>query len=135
MSRPSAMTFSSPLRAPSSCKGDTLPPVPANIGSSGRYTVVAVILHWVMALGILALAAISLVMVHLNIPLQRKLELYQLHKSIGVTILLSALLLLSSKLTEEASANRSNYLEPRRTRAHFGGSVRLTRYAFARRVF
>jgi cytochrome b561 len=52
-----------------------VPPVPTNSGSSGRYTVVAIILHWVMALGILALAAIGLVMVHSNIPLQRRFEL------------------------------------------------------------
>ena len=51
-----------------------------------------------MALGILALAAIGLVMVHLNIPLQRKFELYQLHKSIGVTILLAALLRMGWRL-------------------------------------
>jgi cytochrome b561 len=59
---------------------------------------VAIILHWVMALGILALAAIGLVMVHLNIPLRRKFELYQLHKSIGVTILLAALLRMGWRL-------------------------------------
>jgi cytochrome b561 len=76
-----------------------VPPVPTNSGSSGRYTVVAIILHWMMALGILALAAIGVVMVHLNIPLQRKFELYQLHKSIGVTILLAALLRMGWRLT------------------------------------
>jgi cytochrome b561 len=75
-----------------------VPPVPTNSGSSGRYTAVAIILHWVMALGVLALAAIGLVMVHLNIPLQRKFELYQLHKSIGVTILLAALLRMGWRL-------------------------------------
>jgi cytochrome b561 len=93
------MTFSSPLRAPSSCKADAVvPPVPTNSGSGGRYTVVAIILHWVMALGILALAAIGLVMVHSNIPLQRKFELYQLHKSVRVKILLAALLRMGWRL-------------------------------------
>jgi cytochrome b561 len=66
--------------------------------SSGRYTAVAVVLHWAMALGILTLAAIGFVMVHLSLPLQRKFELYQLHKSIGVTILLAAFLRLGWRL-------------------------------------
>jgi cytochrome b561 len=61
-------------------------------GSGDRYTVVAIILHWVMALGILALAAIGLLMVHVHMPLARKFQLYQLHKSIGITILLAAVL-------------------------------------------
>jgi cytochrome b561 len=51
---------------------------------------VAITLHWVMALGILALVAIGPAVVHLKIPLHRKFELYQLHKSIGVTILVAA---------------------------------------------
>jgi cytochrome b561 len=75
-----------------------MPPVPTRPGSSGRYTAVAIILHWVMALGITTLAAIGLAMVHLHLPLQRKFELYQLHKSIGVTILLAALLRLGWRL-------------------------------------
>jgi len=75
-----------------------MPPVPSNSGSSGRYTAGAIILHWVMALGIPGLAAISLVRVHVHLPLQRKFALYQLHKSIGVTILLAALLRLTWRL-------------------------------------
>jgi len=38
---------------------------------------VAITLHWVMALGILALAAVGPAVVHLKIPLHRKFELYQ----------------------------------------------------------
>jgi cytochrome b561 len=67
-----------------------VPPVPTNRDSSGRETAVAITLHWVMALGIPALSAIGLTMVHLTISLHRKLELYQLRKSIGVTILVAA---------------------------------------------
>jgi cytochrome b561 len=63
-----------------------------------RYTVVAIILHWVMALGILALAAMGLLMVHAHLPLSRKFYLYQLHKSIGITILLAAFLRLLWRL-------------------------------------
>jgi cytochrome b561 len=67
-------------------------------GSGDRYTVVAIILHWVMALGILALAAIGLLMVHVHMPLAKKFQLYQLHKSIGITILLAAVLRLLWRL-------------------------------------
>jgi cytochrome b561 len=51
---------------------------------------VAITLHWVMALAILALVAIGPAVVHLKIPLHRKFELYQPHKPIGVTILVAA---------------------------------------------
>jgi cytochrome b561 len=67
--------------------------------SSGRYTSVAIILHWVMALGILSLAVIGLAMVHLHLSLHKKFALYQLHKSIGVTILLAAFVRLGWRLT------------------------------------
>jgi cytochrome b561 len=66
-----------------------VPPVPTNRDSSGRDTEVAITLHWVMALGILALAAIGPAMVHSKIPLHRRFELYQLHKSI-VAIVVAA---------------------------------------------
>jgi cytochrome b561 len=75
-----------------------MPADSTNSGSSSRYTVVAIILHWAMALGILGLVGIGLVMVHSNLPLPRKFELYQLHKSIGVTILLAAFLRLGWRL-------------------------------------
>ena len=54
-----------------------MPPGPTRPGSSGRDTAVAITLHWVMALGILALAAVGPAVVHLKIPLHRKFELYQ----------------------------------------------------------
>lgn len=63
-----------------------------------RYTVVAITLHWVMALGVLALAALGLVMVHGHFALGRRFALYQLHKSIGITILIAALLRLGWRL-------------------------------------
>jgi cytochrome b561 len=60
--------------------------------STNRYTLVAIILHWVMALGIAALAIIGLVMVHAKLDPMRLFQLYQLHKSIGITVLLAAAL-------------------------------------------
>lgn len=67
-----------------------------------RYTLVAMILHWTMALGIVALAAIGLYMTHVKLPPQRLFYLYQLHKSIGITVLLAAVLRLGWRLAHRA---------------------------------
>lgn len=69
-----------------------------------RYTLVAIILHWVMALGILALAGIGLAMTHLKLDLLTLFQLYQLHKSIGITILLAAILRLVWRLANRPPA-------------------------------
>jgi cytochrome b561 len=60
-----------------------------------RYTSVAITLHWIMALGILILAILGLAMVHGEWLPGRLFQLYQLHKSIGITILLLAALRLA----------------------------------------
>jgi cytochrome b561 len=60
--------------------------------AAGRYDLVAIALHWLMALGILALIAIGLTMTHWPVTPMVKFQLYQLHKSIGITVLLAALL-------------------------------------------
>ena len=52
-----------------------------------RYDAVAIGLHWLIALGILALIAIGLVMTHMDLGPMAKFRLYQLHKSIGITVL------------------------------------------------
>lgn len=59
---------------------------------------VAIILHWMMALGIAALAVMGLVMVHLKLNPMRLFQIYQLHKSIGITVLLAAFLRLAWRL-------------------------------------
>jgi len=64
-----------------------------------RYHPVAILLHWTIALGILALIAIGLAMTHLGLAPMQKFELYQLHKSIGVTVLLAVLLRILWRLT------------------------------------
>src|SRR5262245_48002308 len=66
--------------------------------SHPRYTVVAMILHWVMAAGIAALAVMGIIMVHTKLDSALLFELYQLHKSIGVTILLAGVLRLAWRL-------------------------------------
>jgi cytochrome b561 len=66
--------------------------------STRRYTRLAIILHWVMALGIVALAAMGLVMTHLTLEPMQLFQIYQLHKSIGITVLLAAFLRLAWRL-------------------------------------
>jgi cytochrome b561 len=63
-------------------------------GSIGpaRYSAVAIALHWLIALGILALIGIGLAMTHLTLAPLTQFQLYQLHKSIGITVLLAVLL-------------------------------------------
>lgn len=66
-----------------------------------RYDAVAIILHWTMAAGVLALIAIGLTMTHASLAPGRLFSLYQLHKSIGITILLAALLRLGWRLLHQ----------------------------------
>jgi cytochrome b561 len=56
--------------------------------SPARYTSVAVVLHWLLALGILGLLMIGLAMTQLSLTPECLFSLYQLHKSLGVTVLL-----------------------------------------------
>jgi cytochrome b561 len=74
-------------------------PAESNARSGPRYTSVAIFLHWIMAAGILALLVLGLTMTHVTLPLMRKFHLYQLHKSIGITILLAAFVRLAWRLT------------------------------------
>ncbi|MDB5358912.1 MAG: cytochrome [Rhodospirillales bacterium] len=67
-----------------------------------RYDAVAIILHWVIALGILVLIAMGLAMTHLGLAPMAKFQLYQLHKSIGITVLLAVLLRVLWRLTHKA---------------------------------
>ncbi len=66
---------------------------PAPVSPRGaRYTAVAIALHWVIALAIVAMLAIGLLMTHGAIPPATKFKLYQAHKSIGLSILMLAVL-------------------------------------------
>jgi len=66
-----------------------------------RYDAAAILLHWVIGLGIASLIIIGLAMVHLPMNIGLKFELYQLHKSIGITVLLAALLRIIWRLTHK----------------------------------
>ncbi|MBE7247580.1 MAG: cytochrome b [Actinomycetospora chiangmaiensis] len=69
---------------------------PAKRGA--RYTAVAIALHWLIGLAILAMLAMGLAMVHAPISTADKFKLYQLHKSVGLTILALAALRLAWRL-------------------------------------
>jgi cytochrome b561 len=66
--------------------------------ASRRYTFVAILLHWLIAIGIFALLAIGLIMMHASITVATKFQLFQLHKSIGITVLFLAVLRLAWRL-------------------------------------
>jgi len=53
-----------------------------------RYTAVAIVLHWAIGLAILAQLALGLAMTQLTIPPATLFAWYQLHKSIGITVML-----------------------------------------------
>lgn len=73
-----------------------------------------------MALGVLALAALGLVMVHGHLGLGRRFALYQLHKSIGVTILIAALLRLAWRFAHRPPAFPTHMPQLERLTAHAG---------------
>ena len=66
-----------------------------------RYDAMAIGLHWLIALGILALIAIGLTMTHMQLSPMAKFRLYQLHKSIGITVLFAVALRALWRLTHQ----------------------------------
>ena len=70
---------------------------PAGIRTD-RYTTVAIVLHWLIALAILSLLAIGLTMTRMPQGITAY-KLFQLHKSIGITVLALSLLRLLWRLT------------------------------------
>jgi cytochrome b561 len=55
--------------------------------AAATYTGTAKLLHWAVAAAVIALLALGLVMTRVAMPLGEKFTLYQLHKSIGLTVL------------------------------------------------
>ncbi len=68
---------------------------------AARYNSVAQLLHWLTALAIIALLAIGWIMTDLPSG-SAKFSLFQLHKSIGITVLLFTLVRLAWRLTHTA---------------------------------
>lgn len=67
-----------------------------------KYDAVAIALHWIMAIGVLALLAIGFAMTSGLLPKLTMFQLFQLHKSIGVLVLLLAVVRLGWRLTHPA---------------------------------
>ena len=78
--------------------------MPRSVPSRTRYTRVAIALHWLIALGILAMLAMGFVMTHVKLAPFTVFKLYQLHKSVGITILLAAVLRLVWRLAHRPPA-------------------------------
>jgi cytochrome b561 len=95
-----------------------------------RYTAVAIILHWVMAAGILALAVMGLVMVHAKLDPMQLFQLYQLHKSTGITVLLAAVLRLGWRTAHRPPPLPDSMPAIERTAAA-GGHLLLYLFLFA----
>lgn len=83
-----------------------------------RYSTVAIILHWMIALGILTLIAMGLAMDHLHLDTMRVFQLYQLHKSIGITVMFLILLRIGWRLTHRAPPLPGDMLPVEKTAAH-----------------
>lgn len=64
-----------------------------------RYTAVAIALHWLIAVAIATIVMIGLVMTHVKLAPLMQFKLYQLHKSIGITILALTVLRILWRLT------------------------------------
>jgi cytochrome b561 len=69
-----------------------------------RYSAVAIVLHWLIALGIIALLAMGLVMTQLKLAPAVLFPLYQLHKSVGITVLFLVVLRVIWRLTHRPPA-------------------------------
>ena len=73
--------------------------------TSERYTVIAVLLHWIIAILILGQIAGGALMVNLgDNALSLKFQIYQWHKSFGITILVLSLIRLMWRLTHRPPA-------------------------------
>lgn len=67
--------------------------------TSPRYTAVAQAFHWLIALALTGMVVLGLAMTHAGLARATQFKLYQLHKSVGITILLLALLRLAWRIT------------------------------------
>ena len=77
-----------------------IPPIPP--AAADRYDRVAIALHWTIALAILGLLVLGTVMVRIAPGSSLKFELYQLHKSVGFTVLVLSIVRLLWRLTHPA---------------------------------
>ncbi|GBQ64394.1 cytochrome B561 [Ameyamaea chiangmaiensis NBRC 103196] len=92
--------------------------VPMPIDGTSRYGVVAIILHWLIAAGVLLLIGMGLAMDHASLDPMRMFQLYQLHKSIGISVLLLVCLRVGWRLTHAAPALPAGMPVAERRAAH-----------------
>ena len=71
----------------------------ANGVSARRYSAVAILLHWASALAVLVLIGLGLTMTHAALAPLRQFQLYQWHKSVGITVLALTVLRVLWRLT------------------------------------
>jgi cytochrome b561 len=64
-----------------------------------RYDAIAIFLHWVTALAVIGLIAIGFVMTRLSAGSHMQFMLFQLHKSIGITVLVLSVVRLGWRVT------------------------------------
>jgi cytochrome b561 len=102
----------------------------SRVKGDARYTAVAIALHWLMALGILALVIMGLAMTYIDLPPMRIFQLYQLHKSVGISVLLAAVLRLAWRLKHPAPALPASMPRGERAAAK-GGHILLYFCLFA----
>lgn len=69
-----------------------------------RYTTVAIILHWVMAIAFFLMLGSGLVMEYLPISKSLKFNMYQWHKSLGVLLLMAFVLRLGWRVFHKPPA-------------------------------
>jgi cytochrome b561 len=70
----------------------------AGLRNGDRYGTVAMALHWLTALGILTLIVLGLAMTRMPPGSLRQFSWYQLHKSVGITVLVLTLLRVAWRL-------------------------------------
>ena len=75
-----------------------------SVRTTPRYNAVAQALHWLLALALAGIVILGLVMKHADLAHMTQFRLYQLHKSIGITILIVAVFRLLWRLTHRAPA-------------------------------
>lgn len=99
-----------------------LPPPPRQVAE--RYGLVAIIFHWTIAFAILGMLLLGAVMVRVTPGSSQQFELYQLHKSVGITVLVLSILRLLWRLTHAAPAL------PTTLRPWEAGLARITHVGF-----
>ena len=88
----------------------------APVETTRRYTLVAILLHWTSALCVLVLIGLGLTMAHAALTPMRQFQLYQWHKSVGITVLALTVLRVLWRLSHRPPAHPAG-MPPRERRA------------------